>query len=82
MAEFLEELAGSLGVAVLTEDEVQPLLKAAREVAHRVERKATPLSTYLVGVAVGQLATPGTDRRAALSQALDAVLGLLPDAPQ
>ena len=29
------------------------LLDAARVVAHSVERKATPLTTYLIGLAVG-----------------------------
>lgn len=31
-----------------------PLLDTARDVAHNVERKATPLTTFLIGVAVGQ----------------------------
>ena len=31
-----------------------PLLSTARDVAHNVERKATPLTTFLIGVAVGQ----------------------------
>ena len=31
-----------------------PLLSTARDVAHNVERKATPLTTFLIGIAVGQ----------------------------
>ena len=46
---WLEHLAAQLGVdAELPEER---LLDAARVVAHSVERKATPLTTYLIGVA-------------------------------
>ena len=32
----------------------EPLLDTARNVAHNVERKATPLTTFLIGVAAGR----------------------------
>ena len=52
MDEWLRELAADLGI----DDDVavEPLLDTARVVAHSVERRATPLTTYLIGVAVGR----------------------------
>jgi hypothetical protein len=49
--EWLALVARDLGVDV--EIDQRPLLAMAREVAHRVERKATPLTTFLIGVAIG-----------------------------
>ena len=50
--EWLEELAATLGVPPLTDAEAEAILAVSREVAHGVERKATPLTLYLVGRAV------------------------------
>ena len=41
-------------LAVNTKVDAGPLLGTAREIAHNVERKQTPLTTFLLGVAVGQ----------------------------
>lgn len=49
---WVDELADSLGVSRLSEDEVSALLDSAREIAHRAERMYTPVSTFLMGVAV------------------------------
>ncbi len=38
---------------------VNELLETARDVAHLVARPATPLTTYLMGLAVGAGADPG-----------------------
>lgn len=46
---WLEQVAADL--AVSSELPVDALLETARVVAHSVERKATPLTTYLIGVA-------------------------------
>lgn len=49
---WLERVARELGIpAVVPEG---PLLDAARVAAHKVERKAAPLTTYLIGVAAAQ----------------------------
>ena len=50
--EWLSELAEILGV----EDDVDQteLLDVARVVAHGVERRAAPLTTFLIGVAAGR----------------------------
>jgi hypothetical protein len=41
----------------LGEDKVQVVLDLARDSAHEIERVAAPLTTYLVGVAVGRGST-------------------------
>ena len=48
---WLGHVASELGVDPNIESDA--LLDAARVVAHSVERKATPLTTYLIGVAAG-----------------------------
>jgi len=42
----------TVGVDQLTDEQAEELLGAARDVAHGVERKATPLATFLLGAAV------------------------------
>jgi hypothetical protein len=49
---WTDNLADALGVDRLSEGDVNALLDTARDIAHRVERKYTPVSTYLIGVAV------------------------------
>ena len=51
--EWLDDACGALGIERAQVDE-DVLLKLAKVVAHRVERKAAPLSTFLAGVAVGR----------------------------
>jgi hypothetical protein len=50
--EWLDELAATLEVPALTDAEAEALLVVSREVAHGVERKATPLAAFLLGRAV------------------------------
>jgi len=64
--EWIDELAGTLAQEPLTEGEVATLLATARSVAHRVERRVTPLSAFLLGCAVGQGLQDGTATRAEL----------------
>ena len=78
--DWLDRLAEALGEETLSGQEVDRLLQSSREVAHRVERKATPLAAYLVGIAVGRSVAEGAAREAAFDTALDAVLVRLPDA--
>jgi hypothetical protein len=49
---WLETLAMTLGVDPLEQDQIVEVLGVARDVAHEVERKATPLATFLLGAAV------------------------------
>ena len=50
---WLDQVAGELGVDSATVD-VKGLLDLTRDVAHEVARPAAPLTTFLVGVAVGR----------------------------
>ncbi len=81
MSEWTYRLAETLGVTRIDPAQESSLLRASREIAHRVERKDTPLTTYLIGVAVGTATAAGTDAGDALNAALDAVLAALPLAP-
>lgn len=75
--QWLARLGAELGAGDDVPDEagVRDLLDLTREVAHGVERVAGPLSTFLVGVAVG--------RGASLAEATQAAQALLdePAAP-
>jgi hypothetical protein len=78
--EWLNGLAGELRLDPLSKHETDHVLTAAREVAHRVERKATPLAMYLVGLAVGrQLSDRGRDD--AIEEAIHTLVVRLPDEP-
>jgi hypothetical protein len=81
MAEWIDSLALAFEVQPLTDEEARQLLAASREVAHRSERKVTPLSTYLLGLCVGERISHGADRGAAFDEAIHQMLGLLPEAP-
>lgn len=54
MEAWIDRLASALGEEPLAPSEVEAILAAAREVAHGVERRVTPLTTFLVGLAVGR----------------------------
>ena len=51
MNEWVEALTQALELP--GDVDVKSVLDVARDVAHNVERPAAPISTYLVGVAVG-----------------------------
>lgn len=81
MEQWIDRLAEALGEDALDERETSLLLGAARDVAHRVERKVTPLSTFLAGTAVGRSMAAGAERHHALMAVLDSIASLLPPAP-
>ncbi len=71
---WLERLSTELDVADvrLGDDDLHTLLDLARDAAHHVgERLAAPLSTFLVGVAVGRGQSLGGAAAQAPSLALD-----------
>ena len=78
---WIDRLAEGLGDDPLTREEVNDLLAAAREIAHRVERKITPLATFLLGSSVGRAMREGATREEALRHALETTEGLLPARP-
>lgn len=70
---WLGEVAGTLDVTledVLPAAAQDELLTLTGEIAHNVVRVAVPLSSYLIGVAVGRGASP--------QEAMRTVGGLLP----
>jgi hypothetical protein len=56
LKQWLETLSAELGTSDVTMDDnaVSILLELARDSAHEVERVAAPLTTFLVGIAVGR----------------------------
>ncbi|HKP41344.1 DUF6457 domain-containing protein [Mycobacterium sp.] len=78
MDNWLDELARALGEEPLTSSETSRLLDAARDVAHRVERKMTPLSAFVMGCAVGRQLADGSNRADALGRILSQLEAALP----
>ena len=54
MTRWIDELAEALGQEPLTPGETAQVLELAREVAHGIERRLAPLSTFLAGLHVGR----------------------------
>jgi hypothetical protein len=77
---WINELAGSLGLEPLSEEATSKLLAASRDVAHGVERRITPLSTFLIGRAVERRVAGGTSGEQALAEVLAVVESTIPDA--
>jgi hypothetical protein len=78
MDNWIDELARALGEEPLTSDETTKLLEAAGDVAHRVERKMTPLSAFVMGCAVGRKLASGGSRTETLGDTLRQLELLLP----
>jgi hypothetical protein len=81
MESWIDRLAEALGEEPASAAETSEILTVARDVAHRVERKLTPISTYLLGIAVGRRIAAGADRREALAAEAAALRSTLPEAP-
>jgi uncharacterized protein DUF6457 len=76
---WIDELAAELGEDPLTPEEVGRLLGVARDVAHRVERKTTPLAAFVLGSAVGRAEASGMDRERAMQDVFGTLERLLPE---
>jgi Domain of unknown function (DUF6457) len=81
MDDWLERWAEELGERPLTNEEIGAMLRLSREVAHGVERKLAPLSTYLAGIHVGRRMAEGASEADALAEVLAAGDRLLPNSP-
>jgi Domain of unknown function (DUF6457) len=79
--DWIDRFADALGVARVSPKEMGALLKISREVAHRVERKDAPLSTYLAGLYVGKRTVAGETSDGALQRAIEEALSLIPEQP-
>jgi hypothetical protein len=78
MDEWLAALAVTLGVDPLDEGQVAELLDVARDVAHGVERKATPMATFLLGAAVQRRIGHGSTATDAFDDAVTELRSQLP----
>jgi Domain of unknown function (DUF6457) len=76
---WLDRLSDQLGVDALSADERSRVLAVARDVAHGVERRITPLATFLLGAAVAKRASEGSSFEDALRSGVDAVRSLIPE---
>ena len=79
--DWVDRLAAELHLDALSAHENEHLLSASREVAHRVERKATPLAMYVIGLSVGSQLADRT-RDDAIEDAIHALLLRLPPAEE
>lgn len=79
--DWVDRLATELRLTALSKHETDHLLSASREVAHRVERKVTPLAMYVVGLSVGREMADRT-RDDAIEDAIHTLLLRLPPAPE
>ena len=70
VSDWLTQAAGTLSVEPLDDDSQERLLGAARDVAHGVERKLTPIATYLLGAAVERRVAAGEERSDAFAAAI------------
>lgn len=68
---WIDKAAAALGIE--DDIDVDAILDLAREVAHGVERKAAPVSTFLAGLAAGRA---GGDA-ASVQRALETLRGLV-----
>jgi hypothetical protein len=82
MQPWIDQLAASTGEAPLSGPETTRLLGVARDVAHRVERKVTPLAAFLLGSAVGRRLAAGASREDALAEAVATLEAILPEATE
>ena len=78
MDAWLGALATTLGVDPLTDDQVMELLGVARDIAQGVERRATPLATFLLGAATQRRIGHGLTAADAFADALTELQTTLP----
>ena len=78
MSHWIDELAEALEVDALSSPETERILRVARDVAHRVERKDTPLAAFLLGMNVARRTASGIARDVALDDAIATTDALLP----
>ena len=78
---WIDELAAAFGQDALNGDETRRLLGVSREIAHRVERKETPLAAFLLGMGVAQRVAEGERRATAIAGAIEGIEAMLPPAP-
>ena len=78
----LDRLAQALAVEPATATETAEILTVARDVAHTIERRITPVSTFLLGVSVERRVAAGATRAEALAAAVADMRGAMPEPPE
>ncbi len=81
MPGWIDEFAGAMHQVPLDPSETEELLTTARDVAHRVERRVTPLATFLLGMEVGTQMAAGRPRDVAIAGSIAELRRRLPDDP-
>lgn len=71
LTDWTDRATTELGLSGLDDVAIAQILDLARDAAHNVARPAAPLTTYLLGVAVGQ----GMDRAETLARLTALALG-------
>jgi hypothetical protein len=79
--EWIDQFANALGQDPVDPKEMGALLKLARDVAHGVDRRLAPLSTFVAGVHVGRRMAEGSSRQVALGEAIEAAGARIPKQP-
>jgi uncharacterized protein DUF6457 len=79
---WIDELAAAFGEEALSDAETKHLLRVARDIAHRVERKGTPLAAFLLGLDVARRIDGGAARDVAIGKAIERIDALLPPGPE
>jgi hypothetical protein len=75
--EWISRLASALGEQPPTREEIGTALRLARDVAHGVERKLAPVSTFVAGMHVARRQAEGGGADVALREVEEAVAELL-----
>ncbi len=78
MSTWIDDLATAFALEPLSDAEIDRILLISRDVAHRVERKGTPLAAFLLAMDVAARMASGTSRGVALDDSIAAVRAMLP----
>ena len=79
MDEWLDRWAEALGERTVSGEEIGAMLRLSRQVAHGVERKLAPLSTYLAGIHVGRRMAEGAGAGEAIGEVRSAADRVVPE---
>lgn len=82
MEGWIDRVAAAFGEEPLAPEQVDELLRAARDVAHGVERRLTPVATFLAGMGAGRARAAGATSGHAIGDALETLRSLLPEPEQ
>ncbi len=78
MDDWLVEFARALGDRPPTREELGAMLMLSRQVAHGVERRYAPLSTFVAGMHIARRVAEGATEDEALAEVVRAARALLP----